>query len=87
MSAASSANRALSLYRAFLREARKLPSAGGASRREYVQRKARAEFEGARGLAGDDQAFAFALGDVQLDNLRSQQRMLNQLAAEGNLKT
>ena len=45
MSAASSANRALSLYRAFLREARKLPSAGGASRREYVQRKA-AQFIG-----------------------------------------
>ena len=78
---------ALSLYRAILRQARLLPTAGGASRRDFVQRKARHEFEGARALGGDEQAFAVALGEAQLDNLREQQRLLNQLAAEGNLKT
>lgn len=81
----STRQRALALYRALLREARLMPTE---NRRAFVAKKARLEFEASRGqTAAEEVEFSLQLGEVQLDNVRHQQLLLNQLKQEGNLKS
>lgn len=53
-----------------------------------MEKTARREFEAARQLQDQDEvAFCMQLGEAQLDNARRQRVLLNQLQAEGNLKS
>lgn len=75
---------ALALYRAFLREARQLPTA---NRRRHVETRARAGFEANRAAVGAEAEFLLAAGEAQLENVHVQRRHLNQLKEEGHLKS
>jgi hypothetical protein len=82
----SAARRAqvLGLFRAFLREARLLPTE---VRRDYVRNKARHEFKASVAAADPQQAeFLLQFGELQLENLTLQRKLLNQLRDEGKLK-
>lgn len=68
----------LSLYRAILRAARQMPTS---NRRQYILKKARAEFEASR--AEKDPArvqFLLDYGSVSLDNINAQAAHLNEHA-------
>lgn len=73
----------LALYRAFLREAKLMPTA---NRQQYIRAKARHAFRESKELTGSECEFAMRLADTQLDNVTRQRELLNDLAKEGNLK-
>jgi hypothetical protein len=76
--------RVLHLLRAILREARLLPTA---VRRDYVRNKARHEFKASRATTSPEETrFLIEFGELQLDNLTLQRKLLNQLRDEGKLK-
>jgi hypothetical protein len=68
---------ALSLYARILRAARALPTS---NRRAYIRKKARDEFEAARGASGERQSFLFAYGEVSVDNIVAAAQHLSQNA-------
>ena len=76
----------MSLYRAFLREARQMPTE---NRRIFVEKKARFEFEENKALLESSQEAEFLLlyADTQLENVTKQRELLNALKAEGQLKS
>ncbi|KAG2498944.1 hypothetical protein HYH03_003134 [Edaphochlamys debaryana] len=74
----------LSLFRAFLREARQMPTA---ARREHIRKKVRSELEAHRAEGDPDKvAFLVQLAEVQLENATLQRVHLNELASKGQLK-
>lgn len=79
----SASQHALHLYRAILKEARKLPTL---TRRQYVARKTRHEFEQNRLAQGKDQEFQLRFAEAQLDNLIVQREILCELRDTGKLK-
>jgi hypothetical protein len=75
---------ALGLLRALLREAKRMPTG---NRRRFVRDRALAGFRDARAEADPERlTFLMRLADTQLDNVRVQVGVLNELAASGNLK-
>ena len=65
----------LSLYRAILRAARLMPTS---NRRQYIQKKARAEFESSRGERDPARIqFLMDYGLLSLDNILAQAAHLN----------
>lgn len=73
----------LALYRAFLREAKLMPTA---NRQQYIRNKARHDFKESKDLSGAELEFAVRLADTQLDNVVRQRELLTELARQGNLK-
>lgn len=75
---------ALALYRALLREARRMPTA---NRRQFIRQRVRDEFRAAARLTDDTAvAFRLSLAETQLDNITVQRELLSRLESEGNLK-
>jgi len=65
----------LSLYRALLRAARLMPTS---NRRQYIKKRARAEFESSRGETDPARIrFLMDFGMVSLDNIHAQAAHLN----------
>jgi hypothetical protein len=57
------------------------------NRQQHVRRKAAHDFRAGAGVREPaDVAFRIALAEAQLDNVVAQRRLLNELAAQGNLK-
>lgn len=77
------AQRALSLYRQLLREARQMPTT---NRQRFVRQRARQGFEAGRDALGDDLEQLMRLGETQLENAAVQRRVLCELHRQGNLK-
>jgi hypothetical protein len=79
-----SRRKVLTLFRSILREAKMLPTE---VRQDYVRNKARHEFKvGAIETNPDHISFLINFGELQLDNLTLQRKLLNQLRDEGKLK-
>jgi hypothetical protein len=77
--------RVLALFRAILREARGMPTQ---NRRDYVVKRARAEFgEGAAAATRDEADFLVRLAETQLENVQVQRRLLTELQRKGQLKS
>lgn len=77
-------NHVLNLYRAFMREARQMPTA---NRREFIVKKARHEFKLNKGCQDEAELKDMVyLAEIQLDNVTLQRSHLNQLKKEGKLK-
>jgi hypothetical protein len=75
----------LALYRAFLREARLMPTD---NRRRLVAHRAREGFRQHRHLTeGSELEFQLQLAEVQLDNVQHQRQLLNSLKDKGALKS
>mmetsp|Transcript_13398 Transcript_13398/g.28654 ORF Transcript_13398/g.28654 Transcript_13398/m.28654 type:complete len:86 (+) Transcript_13398:76-333(+) len=74
----------LSLYRAFIREARLMPTA---NRRDYVIKKVKHEIEQHRSESDPERiGFLVNLAELQLENVVIQRVHLNKLKEQGNFK-
>ena len=81
-------NKALALYRSFLRASRPLSSLPSQNRRQLILKRVRLEISANKEVkAKEELDFLFALGELQLESVGIQAQHLSSLQRKGQLKS